>query len=246
MTFHLYGLIVGIAVITVFLISEKFALNYGFSEKLFSKIAIAILFSSIVGARAWHVFTDFSLYKENFQEIFYLWQGGLSIFGAIFGGWFCLIFLAKKYHFDQKILLDSLAFSLPVGQFIGRWANYFNQELYGSPTSLPWKIFIDSNNRVAGYEGFSYFHPLFLYEGLLSLVGLSFLIYLFKTKTYYFGSGQFFYIYIFYYLFIRFFLDFLRLERSQVIGYFGTNQLVILLIFIFIISCKFLMKWQKN
>jgi len=246
MNFHLYGLIVGLAIVVVYLITEKLVLKYGFSEKLLLKIALAILMSSVAGARVWHVLTDISLYKNNFWEVFYLWQGGLSILGALLAGWVCLKFLTKKYHFDQRILLDSLAFALPVGQFIGRWANYFNQELYGLPTTLPWKIFIEPVYRAGGYENFSYFHPLFLYEGLLVLIGWSFLIYLCKKNFYLFGSGQFFYVYIFYYLFIRFFLDFLRLERSQVVGLLGLNQWLIFLTFIFIISYKFLMKWQKK
>lgn len=204
MQFHWYGFIVGLAIVAVYLITEKLVINHGLSEKVFTKATIWVFISSMIGARLWHVGTDFYLYQDHLVEILYLWQGGLSILGAILGGLIGLYFVARKYQFKQNILLDSLAFALPVGQFIGRWANFVNQELYGQPTNLPWKIFIKPENRLVGYEQVSYYQPLFLYEGLLALLGLILLLFLKRKLNWQLGQGKLFFFYLLYYLFVRF------------------------------------------
>lgn len=227
MKFHLYGFIIGLAVLAGFLITEKIVVKKDVSEKDFLRISIIVLFGGIVGARIWHVLTDFYLYKQNLIEIFYIWQGGLSILGAIFGGLVSLFLISKKLNIDKLILFDSIVFGLPVAQFIGRWANYFNQELYGLPTNLPWKIYIEQNNRSLGFEMFEYFHPLFAYEGLLVLLGFSLMVYQKKKKKWKIGEGSFLKFYLVYYLFIRFLLDFLRIEKGIILFGLGANQLII-------------------
>lgn len=120
--------------------------------------------------------------------------------------------------------LDIGAVVLPLAQFIGRWANYVNQELYGTPTTLPWGITIDMNNRVAPYLSpvdypiDTLFHPLFLYEGLWSLVAFFVLLNLYNRNRNQFKVGDFFVLYIAQYAFIRFFLEFLRVEVAYLPG----------------------------
>lgn len=122
--------------------------------------------------------------------------------------------------------LDIAAVSLPIAQFIGRWANFVNQELYGTPTTLPWGISIDAANRVAPYTSpieypaSTLFHPLFLYEALWSLVAFFVLMNLFNRKRNegYFKTGDFFLLYLMQYSVIRFLLEFLRVEVAYIPG----------------------------
>jgi len=234
MIFHFYGFIVGTATIVGYLLAKKKAIKSGIEEKIFFKNFFYIFLAGVFGARAWHVFTDLYLYKENLIQVLYIWNGGLSILGAVFGGLVALYFLEKDKK-RLRIYLDSIVFGLPIAQAIGRWANFVNQELYGLPTNLPWKIFIDYQNRVAGFDKFSYFHPLFLYEGILVVVAFLIMSYLLKKKIWKVGGGRFFTFYLLYYGIIRFFLDFLRIDRINWYG-LGTNQWVIIsLEFLFII-----------
>jgi len=244
MSFHLYGFIVGIAVIIGYLLAENKAVKNGMEEIVFFNNFLYIFLAGVFGARIWHVFTDFYLYKENLIEVLYIWNGGLSILGAVLGGLITLYFLEKDKK-RLRIYLDSIVFGLPIAQAIGRWANFANQELYGLPTNLPWKIFIDFKNRAIGFEEFSYFHPLFLYEGILVVVAFLIMSFLLKKKTWVIGSGRFFVFYLLYYGVIRFFLDFLRIDGINWYG-LGINQWVIISVELLFIIYWIVKKCRKK
>jgi phosphatidylglycerol:prolipoprotein diacylglycerol transferase len=107
---------------------------------------------------------------------------------------------------------------LALGQAIGRWGNFFNQELYGAPTNLPWKLRIDPEKRLAGYLDVEYYHPLFLYESILNFANMVFLLWISRRYAHRLKSGDIFLAYLVTYPVIRFFLDFLRLDASLVAG----------------------------
>lgn len=262
--FHLYGLIVGLAIVISVSIIEKFYIKLGHSENIFWKIITLMLIFGIVGARAWHVGTDFYLYENNLWEVFYVWNGGLSIFGGIFGGAIG-VFLATRLFKEAEFLefLDIAVFALPIGQAIGRLGNYVNQELYGLPSGEGlfsiFKIFISQENRLAGYENIEYYHPLFFYEMIAMLVfgGIAYYLYFGKLgkknkdKLPKIGSGQLFLIYVLYYSVIRFLLDFIRLDKTifEWLGKLnwlnlGINQVVLLAIACFAVIM--LIKKSKN
>lgn len=226
MTFHWYGFIIGLAVIIGFLVSENKAKKQGVSEEFFLQVSLFVLLGGILGARVWHIITDFSLYQNDLLRMAFIWEGGLSILGAFLGGslgLFVFLFLQKKWAF-LGVLLDSIAFGLAPAQALGRIANYVNRELYGLPTELPWKIFIPFDSRVTGFEKFSFFHPLFAYELILVLIGWFFLRYCEEKKYWKKGSGKFFVFYLAYYGVIRFFLDFIRIDTHSFYGGLGVNQ----------------------
>ena len=196
-----------------------------------------LLIPGIIGARLYHVFDYWKYYVENPRQIFLVWQGGLGIFGGILGAivglWIFLKFKKfgpKAHHplddkglkFNQAFLslLDLGVIGLSVGQAIGRWGNYFNQELYGLPTNLFWGIYIKPENRLAGFEDFERFHPLFLYE---SLGCLAIFIVLLLTRRYTLDAkrkkaGSAFFLYLLMYSFLRFWLEFLRIEGWEIVG----------------------------
>jgi phosphatidylglycerol:prolipoprotein diacylglycerol transferase len=168
----------------------------------------------ILGARFYHVIDFWTYYKTNLLEIFKIWNGGLGIWGGIFGGTLgAYVYLKIR---NQKIIswLDNISISIPLGQAIGRWGNFFNKEILGLPTKLPWGMFVEPKDRPSNFSTFPTFHPLFLYESILCFLLFTIMISLYKKyKEKYLGKGFFVASYLFGYSLIRFSLDFLRLEQ---------------------------------
>ena len=187
----------------------------------------------IVGARLWHILTPpASMRMQGVTTEYYLthpfeaiaiWKGGLGMPGVIIGGALALWFYTRHRRLDFRVWLDLIAPALPLGQAIGRWGNYFNQELYGKPTDLPWKIAIDPARRVPGYEDVAYYHPLFAYEMLWNLLNMVALLYIARRWARRLLPGDLFLLYLAIYGFGRFWLEFLRLDISPVAG-LNVNQ----------------------
>ncbi|NCO12439.1 prolipoprotein diacylglyceryl transferase [Candidatus Pacearchaeota archaeon] len=227
MSFNIYGLLVGISAVIALLLIEKKGKQIGFEFKNYFLDLFIIFSLTIFFARAWHVATDFNLYQDSLIETLFIWNGGMSILGAILGYFIAVIVLAKIQKYEVLKLMDLIVFGLPFAQSIGRWGNYFNQELYGWETGLPWGIMINGVKH----------HPLFLYESLLTLL---FGIYVwFSWKDNEIGQGRLFVVYLSFYSFVRFLLDFLRIEKTMISSWLGLNQLVLL--FVFLVSLSFLL-----
>lgn len=160
-----------------------------------------ILIGALLGARLWHVVTDYHLYTENPIEMLHIWNGGLGIFGGIIGGFVGAYYYRKSIKTDFIKALSLLAVYLPLGQVIGRFGNFSNKELYGRETNLPWGFYIEE-------FGNSY-HPTFAYEQLGNLLVFVFLYFWYKK----FGlSKDLIIIYLAGYAIVRFLVDFSRLE----------------------------------
>lgn len=198
-----------------------------------------LLIGGIIGARLWHVLTPSSsnaamglttqYYFQNPLEILKIWKGGLGIFGGIIGGAIALAIYcrANKQNFFEWT--DIIVPGLLIAQAIGRWGNFVNQEVYGPPSDLPWAIYIDPAHRLPGFETVERYHPLFLYESLLTLLGGLLLLYIarkYKDKLF---IGDLFLMYLVYYPLIRFGLEFIRLDPSAV-GTININQTVMLIV----------------
>ncbi len=196
-------------------------------------LLVSLIIGGVIGARLWHVFTPPpSSIEQGITTAFYLTHplnlinlrdGGLGIPGAVIGGAIALYYYTRKHKMSFAEWADIAAPSVALGQAIGRFGNYFNQELYGAPTDLPWKIFIDERHRVSGFEQYEYFHPLFLYESLLNFANLFFLIWLSRRFADRLKPGDVLLTYLITYPVIRFLLDFLRLDASE-LGGINANQ----------------------
>lgn len=218
LTFHLYGLLIGLGVLAgAWVASRK-------EPKIWDAI-LWVIGGGIIGARAYHVIDLWSYYRINLIEIPAVWHGGMGIFGGILGGiiglWIYVRVVSHPVCQDQatpgvefRRLLDLAALGLPLGQAIGRWGNYFNQELYGQPTNLPWGIFIRPENRLIQVIDFEKFHPLFLYESLWCL-GIFLILKKLNFKP---GSGRTLAVYLGLYGLGRFGLEFLRIAAWQING----------------------------
>lgn len=175
-----------------------------------------MLVPGVIGARIYHVITDYNLYSEDFWSIFYVWQGGLGIIGGIIGGSLGAYFYSRQMRISFAPVVGVLAVVMPLAQAVGRLGNFLNQELYGFPTSLPWGMYVQAQNRLPDYIGFEYFHPIFLYEALANLVLCGILYYFYKRKW---NGYRLAFYYVLGYGTIRFILDFMRLEGVS--GFFG-------------------------
>jgi len=178
--FRLYGLCIALGVLAgVAIARRRFAARGGDPEDI-TTIAIVAVPAGLIGARLYHVITDFpDLYSDGrwWPDAFFIWQGGLGIPGGVLGGVLGALFMARRLKIDWRIMGDAAAPALPVAQAIGRLGNYFNQEVYGGPTTLPWGLEVDPEHLVSATQQDpvgTLYHPTFLYEGLwnLALAGL--------------------------------------------------------------------------
>ncbi len=200
---------------------------------------IWLIIGGVVGARLWHVFTPSpSAIAEGRTTLFYLTHpfdlinlrnGGLGIPGAVIGGALVLFFYSRKRDLNFSEWADIAAPGLALGQAIGRWGNFINQEIYGAPTDLPWKIFIEPLYRLSGFETQEYYHPLFLYESLWNLMNMALLIWLMRRFRERLKHGDIFLIYLIIYPFGRFLLDFLRLDAAM-LGGINANQIAMAIV----------------
>jgi phosphatidylglycerol:prolipoprotein diacylglycerol transferase len=153
------------------------------------------------------------MYKNNPLEIFMTWHGGLAIYGGVIGGIigaFLYTKFRKKCSFTLLQGMDLAAALLPLAQCIGRWGNFFNYEAYGSPTNLPWKMFIPFQYRMPGYETYEYFHPTFLYESTWDFITFSILLFFYLKKRKH--NGETTALYFIVYSIGRIFIEQLRLD----------------------------------
>lgn len=212
-TFHLYGLMIGLGVLAGAWVASK-------KDKRIWDSLFWVVAGGIIGARLYHVIDLWSYYQEHLSQIPAVWHGGMGIYGGILGGVVGLWLYVKKRK--GRILplfwklLDAGAVGLPLGQAIARWGNYFNQELYGRPTSLPWGIYIRPENRLLSVWEHERFHPLWLYESLWCLIIFIIIIKIIKVIP--MGKGKIFAAYLGLYGLGRFFLEFLRIEPWTIQG----------------------------
>ena len=235
--FRYYGmLIMAGAVAGTFVTRHMLSKRQKDPDLVWDGLIWALVFG-IIGARLYHIFTPSkSLIEQGFTTAYYLthpldmmttWKGGLGMPGAILGGVVGLYIFARRRKLSFLELLDAASPAIAIGQAIGRWGNFVNQELYGPPTDLPWGIPIRPENRMAGYAAFERFHPLFLYESLWNLLNAGLLYFLWKRHGDRLKSGDLFLVYLMVYPLGRFLLEFIRLDYVPVAGV-NLNQTVML------------------
>jgi len=219
------GLLLGL--ILVFKLSPRFKIKKELLENLFFYLVIG----GFLGARLYHVLSELPYYLNHPWQVFAIWQGGLGIYGAIVVGCLVLFWFGRKNKINFLSLTDLLAPSLILGQAIGRWGNYFNQEIFGKPTDLPWGIPIQIGSRPLEFLSNQYFHPTFLYESIWNF--LIFLILIFVLIKISPKPGRIFSLYLIFYSLGRFFFEFLRIDVQPTLFNMRLAQIVSLLVFLF-------------
>lgn len=217
------------------LIGGTLAINEAKKWKISEDFMINLFFYliplSIIGARLYYVLFNLDYYRENIIEIFKIREGGLAIHGGIIVGLLFIILYSKKYKVNTFRLLDIVAVGMLIGQAIGRWGNFFNQEAYGAATtesflkSIFIPQFIIDGMKING----TYYHPTFLYESLWCLIGFIALLFIRRYK--YIKIGQITAIYLTWYGLGRFFIESLRTD-SLMLGNYKIAQIVSIVMFI--------------
>lgn len=218
-----------------FLIGGALAINEAKKWKITEDYMINLFFFlipiALIGARLYYVAFNFDYYQNNLIEIFKVWEGGLAIHGGIIAGVIFIIFYTKKYKVSTLRLLDILVVSLMLGQAIGRWGNFFNQEAYGALTTLDNLKNIHLPNFIIDqmFINGNYYQPTFLYESIFCFVG--FIILLIFRNLKYTKIGMTTALYLIMYGIIRFFIEASRLD-SLMLGNFKMAQIVSILMII--------------
>jgi phosphatidylglycerol---prolipoprotein diacylglyceryl transferase len=235
------GLLLALGISMGALIAAREAKRSDYDPEIIYYLFLPLTIWGAIGARLWHIFTPplssvqlgltTQYYLSHPVDSLALWIGGFGIPGALIGGILALLYFAQRNELSFWKLADILAPGLALAQAIGRLGNYFNQELYGLPTNLPWKIFIEPAYRLIGYEGVEYYHPLFAYEIILSFVNLFFLFWLARRFAESLKTGDLFLAYLGVYSLVRFLLEFLRLDVVLING-ININQVFFAITFV--------------
>jgi phosphatidylglycerol:prolipoprotein diacylglycerol transferase len=224
-----YGIILVTAMLVGSYVAAFEAKRRGENEDHIWNMLWIVIILGIVGARLYHVFsspagteTGWAYYRDHPWAIFDTRSGGLGIFGAVVGGGLGVLLYTYRAKLNMLRYLDIGAPALLLGQAIGRWGNFFNQELYGPPTTLPWGITIDQFHRIAPYNDLTlyplttHFHPDFLYESLWSLVGVILLMVLARKWATRLKDGDVFLAYLIWYPLGRLWVEALRPDAWKI------------------------------
>ena len=240
-SFHIYfyGILIMLGVIAAAFLGQAEAKRRGLNPDYIWDMLFWVVLAGIVGARIWHIFTPPpSMVAQGITTQWYLTHpldminirnGGLGIPGAIIGGALAMWVYCRNKKISFMNLADTVIPGVALAQAIGRWGNFFNQEVYGLPTNLPWKMYIDPAHRVPGYQNYDYFHPLFLYESLWNLLNMAILLWVARRFEKWLRPGDIFFMYMIMYSIGRFGLEFLRLDASQV-GGINFNQTFVVIV----------------
>lgn len=239
LTLNYYGMILMFGVIAAAVLSYFEAKRRKQNTDILMDSLTWIVLGGVIGARIWHVLTPpASMVEQGITTLYYLthplaaiaiWRGGLGIPGAVAGGALAFYLYARKRDISFGLWADIFAPGLALGQAIGRWGNFVNQEVYGSPTNLPWAITIDPQHRLPEFMEYATYHPLFLYESLFNLANMGFLLWLSRKFSDKLKRGDVFLTYLVTYPIFRFFMEFLRLDNSFV-GGINANQTMMIVI----------------
>jgi len=208
-----YGIVMGLAMVAGLTLILKLSdiKNIISAENLW-ELMLYILIGGIIGARLLFVVLKWSEYAGSLTAIFNIHEGGMSIHGAVLGGLMALLLYARRRRGYFWQYADLLVPGLGLGQAIGRFGNFFNQEAFGGPTNLPWKMFVAPVARPVGFEGEVFFHPTFLYESIGLALILTLLIFVYQKSRF---VGQTALIYLISYSVLRFVVEYFRVDADK-------------------------------
>lgn len=224
---HWYGLILGLGALAGLLLAIREGKRFGIPQEFFMDLLLLGVPSAIIGARIYYVAFKWEDYKDNFLDVFKIWNGGIAIYGALIGAIICALIFVRRKGYSFWRIADICAPSLLAGQIIGRWGNFVNQEAYGGPVSdtflrgeLHLPDFIVNQMNVQGV----FHHPTFLYESMWNLVGIIVLFIIRRQK--FLRSGELFIGYFIWYSIGRFFIEAVRTDSLAFQGSAGLADFI--------------------
>ena len=235
-----YALCIIAGILVAIWIGERRWIARGGNAGDIQDLAIWAVPFGVVGGRLYHVITDWHLYfgdGQNPVTALYLWRGGLGVWGAISLGALGVVIGARRKGIRLLPVLDAMAPGVLVAQALGRWGNWFNQELFGRPTDLPWALEIDPGHRPAGYYDVETFHPTFLYEFLWNLGAFGFVIW--ADQRFRLGRGRVVALYVMAYTLGRGWIEMLRIDSVQMNDVLGLRLNVWTSIVLFVLAAAY-------
>ena len=222
--FHMYGVILAVGVLVAVYVAEQRWRHRGYPHDGIYDISFWVVIWGVIGARLYHVVTDYELFEHDPWRAFQIWRGGLGIWGAVIGGAIAVVVITHRRKMPTLAVMDCMSVGIVLAQAIGRWGNYFNQELFGKPSTLPWALEIAPSHRPIGYLQYSTFQPTFLYESLACLAICGVLLLVEKRAS--LKLGQTFALYVVLYTFARFWFENLRIDPAHEIAGMRLNAWV--------------------
>lgn len=215
-----YALAIILGIVVAIWLGNRRYVARGGQPGLITDIALWAVPFGIVGGRLYHVLSDWQIYfgpdGRGLAAALRIWDGGLGIWGAVLLGALGAWIGARRHHVALPPIADAIAPGIALAQAIGRWGNWFNQELFGRPTDLPWGLEISPAHRPEGYEAFETFHPTFLYESLW-LVGVAVVV-IWADRRFTLGHGRAFALYVLLYTTGRVWIEALRIDPVNTVG----------------------------
>jgi prolipoprotein diacylglyceryl transferase len=228
LTIHFYGLAIAAGVLAaIYFLRRRYA-ALGGDPDLADRTALWAALFAVIGARIGHILPRLDRYIANPLDMIAIWRGGLTFFGALAGGLIAVLWHQRRNQAPLSTFLHAVAPAVPLAQAIGRWGNYFNQELYGRPTALPWALEVDPEHRMPGFRQFETFHPTFLYEMVWNLGLIGVLVWIDRRFT--LRRGSLFFCYLIGYGVGRFWIELLRIDTDFRLLGLSRNNLNALLI----------------
>jgi prolipoprotein diacylglyceryl transferase len=213
LTIHFYGILIGIGVVIAAIVTQRRYERFGGDGAILDRVILWTVVIGFLGARIAYVSTHTARFQGRWYAVFFIWEGGLALYGGLTAGALAAAYMMRKLDGDFLMFTDAVAVGLPLAQAIGRFGNYFNQELFGTPSTLPWAVEIDPGRRPPEYAEFETFHPTFLYEAMWNVfVTVPIILYLERRGK--LAKGASFPIYMIVYGTIRFLTELLRTDTT--------------------------------
>jgi prolipoprotein diacylglyceryl transferase len=239
-TIHMYGLMLLLAIAACCALTGYRWVRWGGDWDLVFRVAVWGVAAGIVGARLYHDITSWNEVPKPWWGPFAVWQGGLGVWGGILFGVLAGAWIVHRSGQSVRLFMDAVAPGLLLAQGIGRIGNWFNQELFGKPTDLPWALKIDPQHRPPGYFDHDTFHPTFLYELTYDVIGVAILLWV--DRRFNIRRPALFALYVSYYCFGRFIEELLRVDPAH--EFLGLRLNAWVSIGVFIVSTAFFIWWQ--
>jgi len=239
-TIHMYGLMLLLAIAACCALTGYRWVKWGGDWDLVFRVAVWGVAFGIVGARLYHDVTSWNEVPDHWWGPFAVWQGGLGVWGGILFGVLAGAWIVRRSGQSVRLFMDAVAPGLLLAQGIGRIGNWFNQELFGKPTDLPWGLEIDPQHRPPGYFDHATFHPTFLYELTYDVIGVAILLWV--DRRFNIRRPALFALYVSYYCFGRFFEELLRVDPAH--EFLGLRLNAWVSIVVFVLSTAFFIWWQ--
>ncbi|MEX1163163.1 MAG: prolipoprotein diacylglyceryl transferase [Nitriliruptor sp.] len=239
---QMYGILIATGAYIALRMASRRYERFGGDPETAERVALWVLGAGFLGARIGYVIPRIDRFADDPLSILAIWEGGLALFGGLFLGTLVGAILIRRFGGDTPAFADAVAPAVPLAQAIGRWGNYFNQELYGRPSDLPWAVRIEGGDE--RYAGVDTFHPTFLYESIGNLILVAVLLLLERAGK--LRRGSLLWVYAIGYGLLRAVVESLRVDTDYRLPIVGLSRNNAIAIGVVLVGTAGLVWWQRR